>query len=129
MRSHLLVAAAVLAVVPVLPMASALAQQTAPGAAAPAALQPGQVRAKAMIDRDVYSSDGVEIGEIEDLILDAQGRAVSAVIEVESRLGFTEKYIAVPYTQVSMDGSDRKRATVAMTRDQLRALPGVRYQD
>ena len=126
MRFQWLVAAAALAVVPA---ASTLAQQTAPGAAAPAGLQAGQVRAKALFDRDLYSSDGVEIGEVEDLILDAQGRAVSAVIEVESRLGFTEKYIAVPYTQVSMDGSDRKRATVAMTRDQLRALPGMRYQD
>lgn len=127
MRPHLLVAAAVLAVAPVMPMASAFAQQT--GAATLTALQPGQVRADAVIDRDIYSSDGVEIGEIEDLILDAQGRVVFAVIEIESRLGFTEKYIAVPYTQVSLDGSDRKRATVAMTRDQLRALPGMRYQD
>lgn len=126
MRPHLLVAAAVLAVVPV---ASVLAQQTAPGAAAPAGLQPGQVRAKALFDRDLYSSDGVEIGEVEDLILDAQGRAVSAVIEVESRLGFTDKYVAVPYGQISMDGSNHKRATVTMTRDQLRALPGLRYQD
>ena len=126
MRPRLLTAAAVLAVVPA---ASTLAQQP-PSTTAPAAVvQPGQVRVKALLDRDLYSSDGVEIGEVEDLILDAQGRAVSAVIEVESRLGFTDKYVAVPYAQISMDGSDRKRATVAMTRDQLRALPGLRYQD
>lgn len=126
MRLQLLVAVAALAVVPV---ASTLAQQTAPGAAAPAGLQAGQVRAKALFDRDLYSSDGVEIGEVEDLILDAQGRAVSAVIEVESRLGFTDKYVAVPYGQIAMDVSNPKRATVTMTRDQLRALPGLRYQD
>ena len=126
MRPRLLAAAAVLAVVPAV---AALAQQS-PNAAAPAsAVQPGQVRVKALLDRDLYSSDNVEVGEIEDVVLDAQGRAVSAVIEVESRLGFTDKYVAVPYAQISTDGSDRKRATVAMTRDQLRALPGVRYQD
>lgn len=126
MRPRLLTAAAVLAVVPAV---AVLAQQS-PNAAAPAsALQPGQVLVKALLDRDLYSSDNVEVGEIEDVVLDAQGRAVSAVIEVESRLGFTDKHVAVPYAQISMDGSDRKRATVAMTRDQLRALPGVRYED
>lgn len=120
MRHHLLAAAAVLALA-----GPALAQQ----ATTPAGLQAGQVRVKALIDRDVYSSDNVEIGEIEDIILDAQGRAVSAVIEIESRLGFTDKYVAVPYAQVTMDGSNRQRATIAMTRDQLRAMPGLRYND
>lgn len=103
----------------------ALAQQ----AVIPGGLQSGQVLVKALIDRDVYSSDNVQIGEVEDVILDAQGRAVSAVVEVESRLGFTDKYVAVPYAQIAVDGSDRKRATVAMTRDQVRALPGLRYND
>ena len=125
MRFHVVAAAAVLAAA--MPV---LAQQTTPNSAAtPAGLQAGQVRAKALIDRDLYSSDNVEIGEVEDLVLDDQGRAVSVIVEIESRLGFTDKYLALPYAQVSMVGTDRKRATVAMTRDQLRALPGFRYED
>jgi sporulation protein YlmC with PRC-barrel domain len=111
-----------------------LAQTTpaTPGATGSAAgrggLAPGQVRAKALLDRDVYSSDGVEIGEVEDLILDAQGRVVTAVIEVESRLGFSEKYVAMPYDQLRPDNAQR-RVNLPMTRDQLRALPGFRYED
>jgi sporulation protein YlmC with PRC-barrel domain len=92
-------------------------------------LESGQVLAMRLMDRDIYSSDDVEIGEIEDLVLDAQGKAVVAVIEVESRLGFTDKYVAIPYAQITPSASDRKRATVPMTRDQIKALAGFRYQD
>ncbi|NOG74171.1 PRC-barrel domain-containing protein [Roseicella sp. DB1501] len=101
---------------------------TSSGTAAPTGLAAGQTRAKGLIDRDVYSSDDVEIGEVEDLILDAQGRVVSAVIEVEGRLGFTDKYVAVPYDQLRHDDA-RRRINLPMSRDQLRALPGFRYQD
>jgi sporulation protein YlmC with PRC-barrel domain len=101
---------------------------TGSGAAAPTSLAAGQMRAKMLIDRDVYSSDDVEIGEVEDLILDAQGRVVSAVIEVEGRLGFTDKYVAIPYDQLRHDDA-RRRINLPMSRDQLRALPGFRYQD
>jgi len=97
-------------------------------AAAPSGLAPGQMRAKRLLDRDVYSSDGVEIGEVEDLILDAQGRVVTAVIEVEGRLGFTDKYVAVSYDRLRPDDAQR-RINLPMDREQLRALPGFRYED
>jgi sporulation protein YlmC with PRC-barrel domain len=107
----------------------AAAQAPAPATAAQSQLESGQVLATRLMDRDIYSSDDVEIGEIEDLVLDAQGKAVVAVIEVEGRLGFTDKYVAIPYAQITPSATDRKRATVPMTRDQIKALAGFRYQD
>jgi sporulation protein YlmC with PRC-barrel domain len=98
-------------------------------APAPTQLENGQLLAKRLMDRDIYSSDDVEIGEIEDLVLDAQGKAVAAVIEVEGRLGFTDKYVAIPFAQITPSTSDRKRATVPMTRDQIKSMAGFRYQD
>ncbi|KAA2212394.1 PRC-barrel domain-containing protein [Teichococcus oryzae] len=92
-------------------------------------LEAGQSRAKMLLDRDAYSSDDVEIGEVEDLILNAQNQVVLVIIEVESRLGFTDKYVAVPVAQVTPSANNRDRVTVAMTRDQLRNLPGFKYQD
>jgi sporulation protein YlmC with PRC-barrel domain len=87
------------------------------------------LRAKQLMDRDVYSTDNVEIGEIEDLIVDpANGRVVNAIIEIETRLGFTSKYVAVPMAQLRLTPGER-RVTVNMTRDQLRELPGVNYND
>jgi sporulation protein YlmC with PRC-barrel domain len=98
-------------------------------AAQPTQIEAGQTRAKMLLDRDVYSSDDVEIGEVEDLILNAQQQVVLAVIEIESRLGFTEKYVAVPLAQLTPSASNNDRVTLAMTRDQVRDLPGFRYQD
>jgi sporulation protein YlmC with PRC-barrel domain len=113
------------------PASVALAQGTtgsppgAPTAAPPTADMP---RVKDLIDRDVYTSDNVEVGEIEDLILDGQGRIVTAVIELEGRLGFTEKYVAVPFAQLRPDRGQR-RVHLTMTRDEVRALPGFEYRD
>ena len=78
--------------------------------------------------RDLYSSDGVEIGEIEDFILNQEGRVVSVVVEVETRLGLADKYVTVPFAGITMGGADR-RVTVAMTRDQRRSAPSFRYED
>lgn len=43
-------------------------------------------------------------------------------MEFKLRLGFTERYVAVPYTRASVAGTDRTRATVAMMHEQLRTL-------
>jgi sporulation protein YlmC with PRC-barrel domain len=94
-----------------------------------ARIDASHLRAKQLMDRDVYSTDNVEIGEIEDLIVDpANGRVVNAIIEIETRLGFTSKYVAVPMNQLRLTPGER-RVTVNMTRDQLRELPGVNYND
>lgn len=105
-----------------LPLALGLA---VPPALAQTTLPPGQVRAKALMDRDVYSSDNVEIGEIEDLLIDAEGRVVSAVIEIESRLGFTAKYIILPYNQLRLE---ERRVTLAIPQEQVRGLPSFDYR-
>lgn len=135
MRRHLLATAAALAVaLPALSLAGAAATPAA-AQATTAAAQPGmrieanQIRAKDLMDRDVYSSDGVEIGEVEDLVIDpASGRIVTAVVEVESRLGFTDKYVAVPLDQLRLTAGER-RITLPMTREQVRGLRGIAYRD
>jgi len=116
-------------------LAAPVLAQTAPsqpmtGAGTPAAgasaVAQGQIRASRLIDRDVYSADNVEVGEVEDLILDGQGRIVGVVIELENRLGFTERYISVPFAQLQI--GDR-RVTLPMTREQIRTMPGFQYRD
>jgi sporulation protein YlmC with PRC-barrel domain len=127
-RKTLLTAAAIAA----LAAPVALQAQTSPAPqnnAQGAQIDASHLRAKQLMDRDVYSTDNVEIGEIEDLIVDpANGRVVNAIIEIETRLGFTSKYVAVPMNQLKLTPGER-RVTVNMTRDQLRELPGVNYND
>jgi sporulation protein YlmC with PRC-barrel domain len=135
-RAAALLPAAAIAVALALPAAvsDALAQPSpvpAPAARADRAqtLPAGQMHVKELLDRDVYTTDNVEIGEVEDVVLDpAQGRIVSVVIEIERHLGLTERHIAVPLDRLRLTPGQR-RVTIAMTRDEVRAVPGIRYHD
>lgn len=126
MRRRLLATVAALALA--LP-ALAVSGTAAPVAAQGMRIEAGQVRASDLMGRDVFSSDGVEVGEVEDLVLDpATGRIVTAVLELETRLGFTDKYVAVPLDQLRLAAGER-RITLPMTREQVRGLPGIAYRD
>lgn len=127
-RREVLMAGIVAPVTIAAPLSIALAQAGPGGTATPPAAAADQPRVRDLIDRDVYTSDNVEVGEVEDLILDAQGRIVTAIIELEGRLGFTEKYVAVPFARLRPDRAQR-RVHLQMTRDEVRALPGFQYRD
>jgi sporulation protein YlmC with PRC-barrel domain len=101
---------------------------TAPGAAGATNIPAGHIRAEQLIDRDVYATDDVEIGEVEDLIIDPQGRVSMVVIEVESRLGLRQKYVGVPMERVRADPGMR-RVRIDMASNEIRSLPAVNYQD
>lgn len=103
--------------------APALAQTTV----TPAAMAQGQIRAKAIMDREVRSSDGHNVGEVEDMVLDAQGRVVGVVIEVDRGLLRSDRHVMVPFERVRM--GDNRRVELPMTRDEVRAMPGFDYRD
>ncbi|MDB5414084.1 MAG: hypothetical protein JWR10_2419 [Rubritepida sp.] len=83
---------------------------------------PAQLHAKVLMDLDVYSSDNVEIGEVEDLVVDRQGRIIDVVIETDHRLGSLAAYISVPFTQLRLE---ERRAVLPMTRAKIRAMPAL----
>lgn len=127
--------------IPIAAVLAALAALPAPASAQPAPSQPaasqptqaatsipaGHVRADELMDRDVYSTDGVEIGEVEDLIIDpAGGRIAMVVIEVENRLGLTQKHVSVPMDRLRVVPGER-RVTINMASNEIRSLPGVNY--
>jgi len=88
-----------------------------------------QLRAKDLIGREVYSSDGAAIGEIEDLVLDPDtGRVVSAVLQVRQGMGFDGRYLALPVEHLRL-GARQQRLPADLTREQFRTLPGIRYRD
>ncbi|WP_419900279.1 PRC-barrel domain-containing protein [Roseomonas sp. USHLN139] len=128
MRMHLLTA---ITGVALLATPLAATAQTAPAAGTQAGLriEANQIRAKQLMDRDVYTTDNTEVGEVEDLVIDpANGRIVSVVIEVENRLGLTDKYVAVDLNQLRLTPGER-RITIDMTRDNVRSLRGITYND
>ncbi|WP_338665197.1 PRC-barrel domain-containing protein [Pararoseomonas sp. SCSIO 73927] len=101
--------------------------QPAGSAAGMTEIPAGHIRAENLIDRDVYATDNVEIGEVEDLIIDPQGRVTMVVIEVENRLGMTQKYVSVPMQRLRAVPGER-RVTIDMPSAEIRSLPGVNYR-
>jgi sporulation protein YlmC with PRC-barrel domain len=88
-----------------------------------------QLRARDLLDRDVRSSDGARIDDVEDLMLDPDsGRVVSAVVEVDRSADFDGRYLALPIERLRL--AERGRwLTADLTREQFRALPGIRDRD
>jgi len=128
MRAHLLIAATGLALLAA-PFAATAQTTPATGTQAGMQIDANHIRAKQLMDRDVYTTDNTEIGEVEDLVIDpATGRVTTVVIEVENRLGLTDKHVAVDLNQLRLTSGER-RITINMTRDNVRSLRGVNYND
>jgi sporulation protein YlmC with PRC-barrel domain len=88
-----------------------------------------QPRARGLLDRDVRSSDGSRIGEVEDLMLGPDtGRVVSAVVEVERSADFDGRYLGLPIERLRLARRERW-LTADTTREPFRTLPGIHDRD
>jgi len=76
--------------------------------------------AKSIIGKDVYGANGNKIGEVNNLLVGADGRVHAAIIEFGGFLGIGENKVAVPWDQLNVT---RDRVTTAMTEDQVKAAP------
>ncbi len=85
---------------------------------------PQAVPASKLLDDAVVGSDGKEVGQIDDVVVDLQtGRVAYAVLGAGGVIGFGEKRIALPYGDVRYDpgqGQARVDATAAQVQD----IPG-----
>jgi len=72
----------------------------------------------------VYNTNNEKIGEVNDLILDKDGKVAGVVIGVGGFLGMGERNVAVSFNSVkfSKDNKGYERITVAATKDQLKAM-------
>ncbi|KTQ98833.1 hypothetical protein NS365_23175, partial [Aureimonas ureilytica] len=81
-----------------------------------------------LMDMDVYASadaNAQEAGEIENLIVAADGTVKAVVIDTGSYLGDQSKTIAVPFNQINwtMGQNNEPRAVLTASRDQLMGAP------
>ncbi|HLM38494.1 MAG TPA: PRC-barrel domain-containing protein [Microvirga sp.] len=85
---------------------AALAQAPA-GSAGPAGTETsGGLRVSDLIGQSVVGADNREVGEIEDVILEADGRIAAFIIEMEGGLGLDDREIAVPAGSIRIDPAD-----------------------
>ncbi|NBJ10746.1 PRC-barrel domain-containing protein [Microvirga arsenatis] len=83
---------------------AALAQSTSGSAGFITRLEPGQMLASKIMDEEVLGANNEDIGDVEDLVLDRDGRVVALVVEVEEGLG--DRTVALPLSAVRMGAGD-----------------------
>jgi len=71
-------------------------------------------------DMEIYGPNGEEIGDVDEVLVDASAKPVAVSADVGGFLGLGEKVVVIGLDQVSQDGDNLK---VAMTKDQIEALP------
>jgi sporulation protein YlmC with PRC-barrel domain len=83
------------------------------------------ILASNFIGSAVYSTANENIGDINDLVFDSEGKVNAAVIGVGGFLGMGEKDVAVPLDKITVtkDENGAMKHVIAATREQLDAAP------
>lgn len=93
-------------------LASAALAQAPAGSAGPAGTGiSGGMRVSDLIGQSVVGADNREVGEIEDVILEADGRIAAFIIEMEGGLGLDDREIAVLAGSIRIDPADSTTST------------------
>ena len=109
--------------------APAIGQDAMP--TAPAAMsfidaqQPQEMLAGDLIGTPVHNADDQSLGDVNDAILDADGRLKAIVVGVGGFLGIAERNVAVPWDAVEVSRGDAQAIALRLNvdRKQLEAAP------
>jgi sporulation protein YlmC with PRC-barrel domain len=86
-----------------------------------------QILARELIGNSVVTQDGVEVGKVEDLILDGQGRVNGIVISTGGFLGLGGKSVGVSSDAVDMrSGKERDMVFVKLSSAEVKSAPPLR---
>jgi hypothetical protein len=83
---------------------------------------PNTLRARTLIGLDLKNAQNESIGEIDDVVVDADGRVQQVVVSVGGFLGVGARNVAISWSDIHFDAA-REVATVNMSKDQLSAQP------
>lgn len=108
---------------------SATTGSTAGSSATSGAMGGQLASAEELIGKTVYGRDNEKIGEVEDIILDTNGKAKQLVVSSGGFLGIGDKEVAVDYTAAEWDSQNNRLNLAGMSRDDIKALPEFKYDD
>lgn len=84
-------------------------------------------RATELRGTNVLTPDGAKLGDLEEFAIDTNGRVSYVTMSVGGFLGISERHVAVPWDSLRFamggDDGDKKRITLASTKDQLERAP------
>jgi PRC-barrel domain len=81
-----------------------------------------------MMGMRVYGPNEEDVGEVSELVLDADGKPAQVIVDVGGFLGIGEKPVAIDVTALQImqaTGGGELRAYVPMTQDELESLPAA----
>jgi sporulation protein YlmC with PRC-barrel domain len=111
--------------------AAAYAQQPAPMTSGPAQIftaLPAGTTVTNFYKQTVYDPSDNKIGDVDDVLVDEEGRVTAMIIGVGGFLGMGEKDVAVPFSSVRSSEKNRKWYLVLNTnKEALKAAPGFAY--
>jgi sporulation protein YlmC with PRC-barrel domain len=109
----------------------ALAQQPAPATAGPARIyteMPAGTTVTNFYKQNVYDPSDNKIGDVDDVLIDKEGKVTAMIIAVGGFLGMGEKDVAVPFSSVRASEKNNKWYLVLnTTKDALKSAPGFTY--
>ena len=131
----LIVTAISLAVLMAVPVIAQGAVQRAPGAPAVEAVEKnsaaafaGDVSAKELLSENVVNAANESIGDINDVLIDHDGKVAAVIVGVGGFLGMGEKDVALPYDQLTFakDGNSTLIVGTTATKESLEEAPEYR---
>lgn len=113
--------------------APASAEATPPASPPPSeAIIPAQaadeVRADTLIGMTVYDTAGEKVGQVKDILFNANGQATGVVLSVGGVLGLGAKSVGLQWSEVDIQ-PDAEVAKVQYNKDQLEAAPDFKTQE
>jgi sporulation protein YlmC with PRC-barrel domain len=89
-------------------------------------IQPDQIRTSKMIGSSVYDVQNRDIGKVQDVILDRDGRVAAVVVDVGAFLGMGGKDVAVHLSDIK---ADNNRLTLDVTKEQLQQAEAYQLEN
>lgn len=88
----------------------------------------GNVSAKELLDENVTHGVHESIGDINDILIDREGKIAAVIVGVGGLLGMGEKNVALPYDQLTFGRDDNNELVVgtSATKESLQAAPEYR---
>ena len=78
--------------------------------------------------QNVYDPSDNKIGEVDDVLIDKEGRVTAMIIGVGGFLGMGEKDVAIPFSALHASEKNNKWYLVLnTTKDVLKTAPGFKY--
>jgi len=78
-------------------------------------MQPGQFMSSKLVGTTVYGANNERVGDVNDVLLDRDGRAHALIIGVGGFLGIGEKDVAVPFNAVEFSSGAMPSSTAGTT--------------